>query len=76
VGNDPRHNRVFNALRQAREYDPEAQYVSLWLPELRDVPQALRHTPFLLAGGHLRSLGYPQLDSIPESWKPYLHAVA
>jgi len=76
VGNDPRHNRAFNALRQAREYDPEARYVSLWLPELRDVPQALRHTPFLLAGGHLRSLGYPQLDSIPESWKPYLHAVA
>lgn len=76
VGNDPRHNRVFNALRQAREYDPDAHYVSLWLPELRDVPQALRHTPFLLAGGHLRSLGYPQLGTIPESWKPYLHAVA
>lgn len=76
VGNDPRHNRVFNALRQAREYDPDAQYISLWLPELRDVPQGLRHTPFLLAGGHLRSLGYPQLDSIPESWKPYLHNVA
>lgn len=76
VGNDPRQSRVFNALRQAREYDPEAHYVSLWLPELRDVPQSLRHTPFLLAGGHLRSLGYPQLDTIPESWKPYLHAVA
>lgn len=76
VGNDPRQNRVFNALRQARQYDPDAQYVSLWLPELRDVPQALRHTPFLLAGGHLRSLGYPQLGSIPESWKPYLYDVA
>lgn len=76
VGNDPRHSRVFNALRQAREYDPDARYVSLWLPELRDVPQALRHTPFLLAGGHLRSLGYPQLESIPENWKPYLHNVA
>ncbi|MDD2160217.1 MULTISPECIES: DASH family cryptochrome [Pseudomonas] len=76
VGNDPRQNRVFNALRQARMYDPDAQYVSLWLPELRDVPQALRHTPFLLAGGHLRNLGYPQLGNIPESWKPYLYAVA
>ena len=76
VGNDPRQNRVFNALRQARTYDPDAQYVTLWLPELRDVPQALRHTPFLLAGGHLRTLGYPQLTRIPESWKPYLHQVA
>ncbi|MGB4074014.1 DASH family cryptochrome [Pseudomonas sp.] len=76
VSKDPRHSQVFNALRQAREYDPDASYVSLWLPELRDVPQALRHTPFLLAGGHLRSLGYPQLKSIPENWKPYLHNVA
>lgn len=76
VGNDPRQNRVFNALRQARAYDPDAHYVSLWLPELRDVPQSFRHTPFLLAGGHLRSIGYPQLNKIPDSWKPYLHAVA
>jgi deoxyribodipyrimidine photo-lyase len=76
VGNDPRQQRVFNALRQARHYDPDAHYVSLWLPELRTVPQALRHTPFLLADGQLRHLGYPQLPSIPESWKPYLHHVA
>lgn len=68
--------RVFNVLRQAREYDPQADYVSLWLPELRDVPQALRHTPFLLSGGHLHRLGYPQLESIPESWGPYLNHVA
>ncbi len=71
VGNDPRHARVFNTLRQAREYDPEAAYVSLWLPELAQLPQQLRHTPFLLAHGHLRVLGYPCLEQIPESWKPY-----
>jgi deoxyribodipyrimidine photo-lyase len=76
VGNDPRQNRVFNALRQAREYDPQAAYVSLWLPELRQVPEALRHTPFLMAVGHLRSLGYPRLEQIPESWKPYFNHVA
>ena len=76
VGNDPRQQRVFNALRQARQYDPEAHYVSLWLPELRNLPPALRHTPFLLADGQLRSLGYPQLTLIPESWKPYLNHVA
>lgn len=76
VGNDPRQNRVFNVLRQAREYDPQAEYVSLWLPELRQVPEALRHTPFLLAGGHLRSLDYPRLEKVPESWKPYFNHVA
>lgn len=76
VGNDPRQKRVFNTLRQAREYDPQAAYVSLWLPELRELPQALRHTPFLISGGHLRSLDYPKLEQIPESWKPYLEHVA
>lgn len=76
VGNDPRENRVFNVLRQARAYDPRAEYVSLWLPELRQVPEALRHTPFLMAVGHLRSLDYPRLEQVPESWKPYLNHVA
>jgi deoxyribodipyrimidine photo-lyase len=72
VGCDPRHKRVFNALRQAREYDPEATYVSLWLPELRHLPQHLRHTPFLLSQLQLEALNYPRLERIPETWRPYL----
>ena len=72
VGCDPRHKRTFNALRQAREYDPDAAYVSLWLPELRHLPPHLRHTPFLLAPAQLEALNYPRLERIPETWKPYL----
>lgn len=72
VGNDPRHGRLFNALRQARQYDPDAAYVSLWLPELRSVPQHLRHTPFLLSHLQLDAMGYPRLEQIPEQWKPYM----
>ena len=60
----------------ARQYDPQADYVSLWLPELRSVPQHLRHTPFLLSGLQLDALRYPRLEQVPESWKPYLPVAA
>jgi deoxyribodipyrimidine photo-lyase len=30
--------RVFNPWRQAEEYDPSAEYIKKWIPELRDVP--------------------------------------
>ncbi|OEC33340.1 deoxyribodipyrimidine photo-lyase [Pseudomonas cuatrocienegasensis] len=76
VGSDPRRNRIFNALRQAREYDPDAAYVSLWLPELHALPVHLRHTPFLLSRLQLDALHYPRLEQIPETWQPYLPQVA
>jgi len=76
VGSDPRHGRLFNALRQARQYDPDAAYVSLWLPELRNVPPHLRHTPFLLSQLQLKALNYPRLEQIPETWQAYLPSVA
>ena len=76
VASDARYNHLFNALRQARQYDPEAAYVSLWLPELRHVPQHLRHTPFLLSHWQLGELNYPRLEQIPEAWTPYLPSAA
>lgn len=32
VGNDPREDRYFNILSQARRYDPQGKYVKTWLP--------------------------------------------
>jgi len=31
VGNDPREDRYFNVKKQAERYDPEGEYVNLWL---------------------------------------------
>ncbi|MEX6500504.1 DASH family cryptochrome [Pseudomonas zhanjiangensis] len=73
---DPRQRGTFNALRLARQYDPEADYVSLWLPELRHLPQHLRHTPFLLSQLQLQALNYPRLERIPDTWRPYLQSAA
>lgn len=34
VGSDPREDRQFNVVLQAKKYDKQAEYVRLWLPEL------------------------------------------
>ncbi|MEM1123834.1 MAG: DASH family cryptochrome [Bacteroidota bacterium] len=43
VGSDPRENRYFNILNQAKRYDPKGAYVKLWCPELQDVPAEKVH---------------------------------
>ncbi|GAB3328228.1 DASH family cryptochrome [Haloplanus salinarum] len=47
VGNDSR-NRSFDVLGQAKRYDPEAAYVTRWLPELDALPPAAAHEPWRL----------------------------
>ncbi len=44
VGADPREDRYFNIISQAKRYDAEAEYVKYWLPELKAVPCADVHT--------------------------------
>ena len=38
TGADPRPLRIFNPYTQATNYDPEAEYIKTWVPELKDVP--------------------------------------
>ncbi|MCC6458965.1 MAG: DASH family cryptochrome [Saprospiraceae bacterium] len=49
VGSDLREDRYFNILTQARNYDPEGEYVRLWCPELREVSADKIHRPDLLS---------------------------
>ena len=37
--------RIFNPASQAEKFDPQGHYVRYWLPELRDVSDALIHAP-------------------------------
>ena len=35
VGNDPREARMFNPVKQGFDYDPQGEYVKMWVEELR-----------------------------------------
>lgn len=37
VGGDPRQDRFFNIILQAKKYDPQASFIKLWAPELADL---------------------------------------
>jgi deoxyribodipyrimidine photo-lyase len=50
--------RVFNPTRQGRQFDPDGDYVRRWVPELRDLPAAHMHEPWLAPGGPPN--GYPE----------------
>jgi len=39
--------RVFNPVTQARKFDPEARYISRWVPELAELPVNARFEPWL-----------------------------
>ncbi len=45
VGSDPREDRYFNIISQAKRYDPHGAYVKHWLPELSHIPHDKIHTP-------------------------------
>ncbi len=49
VGSDPREDRCFNILTQAKKYDSHGAYVKLWLPELADIPDKKIHEPDTLS---------------------------
>lgn len=57
VGNDPREDRYFNIVSQAKRYDPQGDYVRHWVPELAELPASIIHDPSHAAGHELRSRG-------------------
>jgi deoxyribodipyrimidine photo-lyase len=48
VGNDARGFRFFNITKQAKDYDPQGEYVKHWLPELANLSAAKVHEPWKL----------------------------
>jgi len=58
VGSDPRENRYFNIMSQARKYDPEGDYVRLWIPEIAMLPKEAIHQPDNLSADDAEELGF------------------
>ena len=52
--------RVFNPWRQSKKFDPEAEFIRRWVPELRGVDPRVLHNPTLLARERRAGLAYAQ----------------
>ncbi len=46
IGNDPREDRYFNTVSQARRYDSQGEYIKTWLPALRGLSSNMVHAPW------------------------------
>ncbi|XP_053372964.1 cryptochrome DASH-like [Mercenaria mercenaria] len=74
LGNDPREDRKFNMVKQGLDYDPEGDYVRLWVPELKNVSGGNVHTVWTMSNNALSradvSLGetYPNPVTIAPEW--------
>ena len=75
VGSDPREDRYFNILSQARKYDNAGEYIRLWLPELAQVSSEKIHQPDLLSVSEQEAYGvkigqdYPKAMINMSKWR-------
>jgi deoxyribodipyrimidine photo-lyase len=58
--------RVFNPVTQSRRFDPDGTYIRHWVPELRDVPSALVHSPWTAGPLELAAHGVSLGENYPE----------
>ncbi|MEZ5044375.1 MAG: DASH family cryptochrome [Saprospiraceae bacterium] len=65
VGSDPRENRYFNILTQAKKYDPQGDYVKYWLPVLEEIPAAKVHQPDTLSPLEQEELAFKLGEDYP-----------
>ncbi|KAK3093415.1 hypothetical protein FSP39_015400 [Pinctada imbricata] len=74
IGNDPREDRKFNMVKQGLDYDPEGDYIRLWIPELAGVKGGVVHTVWTMGNGALSTAGvslgetYPKPVVIAPEW--------
>ena len=71
VGSDPREDRYFNILTQAKNYDPNGDFVKLWCPEFKCVPAEKVHRPDLICTAErqlFKMNGYPKSVVKIEKW--------
>ncbi|WP_318569346.1 DASH family cryptochrome [Salinigranum marinum] len=65
VGNDSR-DRYFNVVKQARQYDARAEYVTHWLPVLEPLPPEYAHEPWRLSADEQAAHGVELGVDYPE----------
>jgi len=41
-------NRIYNPVKQGKDYDPEGLFIRKWVPELKNLPNTFIHEPWLI----------------------------
>ncbi|XP_063958093.1 cryptochrome DASH-like [Lytechinus pictus] len=65
VGNDPRESRKFNMIKQGLDYDPQGDYIRLWVPELKSIKGGAIHMPWTLSNAELNQAGVSLGETYP-----------
>ncbi|KAF8706119.1 DNA photolyase, partial [Rhizoctonia solani] len=75
VGNDPREGRKFNVIKQAKDYDPDGDFVKQWVPEVSgpELSGFQRHIPWQFWSTSEDNGGsYPRSPIVEDSsWKKF-----
>jgi len=58
--------RVFNPVLQGKKFDPDAEYIAQWVPELAGLPPKFRHEPWKLSTAQAREYNYVPGRTYPE----------
>lgn len=58
--------RIYNPIKQGQEKDPDGQFIKTWLPELKELPETMVHTPWLLTDMEQAMFGVVIGEDYPE----------
>lgn len=58
--------RIFNPVRQSQRFDPNAEYITRWVPELASLPAKHRHAPWEAPDRVRRESGFVPGETYPE----------
>ncbi|GIW65509.1 MAG: deoxyribodipyrimidine photo-lyase [Candidatus Parcubacteria bacterium] len=70
VGPDPRPLRIFNPIIQSEKFDPEANYIKTYIPELKNINPKLIHNPLKNKLSYYKPIvnHYEQIQKIKNQW--------
>lgn len=66
IGNDPREDRKFNMIKQALDYDPDGDYIRMWVPELAKISGGKVHSPWSLTVSDAKSANFSVGSDYPK----------